>query len=373
MSRFLEIAESLMRRPTAPYVEHAILEVIDAYAAGLPGARLSRDRFGNRAIRIRKGDPTFAPIAFVAHTDHPGFVVDRIEEGGRRVHARFEGHVEDTYFNTAGVRLFRHPADAGIAAHLVAIGPRDPGVARNRTALLEAEEDATGALLGMWDLAPFRVREGLLESRACDDLAGVAMILEALRRVAEDSIPADISGVFTRAEETGFRGAIALARHADEHDLLGRDAVAISVETSSQRPHAPVGGGAILRVGDRTSVFDPETTAALREVSDEAARRDGRRELRRALMDGGSCEATVFVAMGWRSGGVCVPLGNYHNMNADAKRIDTEFVSVADCEDLVGAMARLGQTGVVPGRSRATLLKNFHDMADMAEPVLAAR
>ena len=37
----------------------------------------------------------------------------------------------------------------------------------------------------------------------------------------------------------------------------------------------------------------------------------------RKLMDGGTCEATAFMAMGVEATGVCVPLAGYHNQPDD--------------------------------------------------------
>jgi hypothetical protein len=51
-------------------------------------------------------------------------------------------------------------------------------------------------------------------------------------------------------------------------------------------------------------------------------------------MDGGSCEATAFAAYGYRVGGLCLPLGNYHNIGP-GKRPAAEFVGASDLVGLV--------------------------------------
>jgi putative aminopeptidase FrvX len=56
---------------------------------------------------------------------------------------------------------------------------------------------------------------------------------------------------------------------------------------------------------------------------------------RRMLMDGGTCEATVFARAGLRAGGLCIPLRNYHNMDRKAGRIAMEAICIADAEALV--------------------------------------
>lgn len=370
MSRFLANACDLLLRPTAPYRERWVTAELDRQVAAIPGAKVTVDRFGNRCVALVKGDPAFPPVALVAHLDHPGFVVKQIEPGGRLVHAAFEGGVGDPFFLGAAVRLFRSHDDAGVAARIQSVSLKSAGPLGHRSIVLEAEDDASGAVLGMWDLPPFSVKEGVLHSRACDDLVGVSMIMEALRRAAEGEGPANMIGLFTRAEETGFRGTLCLASSPEAHEYLPKDAWVISVETSSARPQTPVGEGAVIRVGDKSSVFDPSVTAALVDAAAELARRGGHRAVKRALMDGGSCEATAFVLHGWRSGGVCVPLGNYHNMNGQTMRIDSEFVSLADCEDLTATMAFLGQGGLGEGTSLGRLKRDLDELGSAAAGIL---
>jgi endoglucanase len=64
-------------------------------------------------------------------------------------------------------------------------------------------------------------------------------------------------------------------------------------------------------------------------------------------MAGGSCEATAFVAYGHIATGLCLPLGNYHNMNDidgvrsgtnTAPRLAPEEISLSDFDGLVNVM-----------------------------------
>jgi endoglucanase len=50
-------------------------------------------------------------------------------------------------------------------------------------------------------------------------------------------------------------------------------------------------------------------------------------------MDGGTCEATAFAGFGYRAGGLCLPLGNYHNIGKGL-RPRAEYVSVSDLVQL---------------------------------------
>lgn len=52
-------------------------------------------------------------------------------------------------------------------------------------------------------------------------------------------------------------------------------------------------------------------------------------------MDGGTCESTAYCQLGYEATGICVALGNYHNMNIRTGRIGPEYISVSDFADLV--------------------------------------
>ena len=67
----------------------------------------------------------------------------------------------------------------------------------------------------------------------------------------------------------------------------------------------------------------------------DLAKRDKRFKYQRALMPGGTCEATVFDVYGYTSGAICVPLGNYHNMDRAKKRLGPEYVDLADWKNMV--------------------------------------
>ena len=82
----------------------------------------------------------------------------------------------------------------------------------------------------------------------------------------------------------------------------------------------------------------------------------------RALMGGGTCEATAYQEFGYTSAAVCVALGNYHNSGPHA-RIAAEFVSVRDVSGMVDLLVAAAQaiprfealTGKLPRRLQGLL------------------
>ncbi|MFU8830132.1 MAG: hypothetical protein ACNA8P_11965, partial [Phycisphaerales bacterium] len=142
---------------------------------------------------------------------------------------------------------------------------------------------------------------------------------------------------FTRAVEIGFVGAIAASREK----LLPRDGRYVLLENSRSFPESPIGGGPIVRVGDRMSTFSPALTAGIAKVAEDLAKANGERKdtdpgqiedtnrpaatfkWQRKLMPGGACESTTYMAYGYESTCLCLPLGNYHNM-ADLQAVQDE-------------------------------------------------
>jgi len=63
----------------------------------------------------------------------------------------------------------------------------------------------------------------------------------------------------------------------------------------------------------------------------------------RKLMPGGTCEASAFLSYGYTSTCLCLPLGNYHNMNERTGRIAAETISVSDFDGLVRLLVEIGR------------------------------
>jgi endoglucanase len=163
--------------------------------------------------------------------------------------------------------------------------------------------------------------------------------VQAFKELEARGAECTVYGLFTRAEEVGFVGAIQLARN----EVLPKAVTVVSLETSSAKGGpATMGGGPIIRVGDRTSIFDPLATAQLTQIAKERGI-----PCQRLLMQGGTCEATAYQLYGYRTAGLCIALGNYHNCADDAK-IAPEFVSLADIEGLVELCVALSMTQEVP-------------------------
>jgi putative aminopeptidase FrvX len=287
----LAVVEALTNQPTAPFCEDAVRSEIEAQLQKISHVKFERDDFGNVIARYQRGRKRAAEWALAAHMDHPGWV--RGEEG----EMRFLGSVAAHFRSNPKKKSFGH--------------------------------------FEMWDLPPFEIRQRQIHSRACDDLLGCAEIICVFRELEERGADANCIGLFTRAEEVGFIGAIKLARA----EILPLTLTILSLETSTPRGTAEVGRGPIVRVGDKISIFNGAATARLLDAAEEE-----KISVQRCLLDGGTCEATAYQLYGYICAAASLALGNYHNVTPEG-RIAAEFVAI---EDFVG-MVRLCFAAILRG------------------------
>lgn len=344
---FGQLAGRLLRQPAAPYHEHAVRAEVERIC-GEHGLDSERDRFGNVLVRWQTARRC-RPLVLAAHLDHPGFEILR-RLAPRRWLARFVGGVADDYFR-AGIPLRLMPG--AVPARL---GKQRAG--EKRFEILAARTPDVAPRFAVWELEDFAVRGGRIIGRACDDLVGSAAVLATLIDLKQSRAKVNVIGALSRAEENGFRGALTVAASR----TLPRKSLLLSLETSRELPPVRIGRGVIIRVGDKASVFDSDATRFLQEVA--AGLRAKRPEFRfqRALMSGGTCEATAYQEFGFQCAAVCVALGNYHNCGP-RRRLAAEFVSVADACGMVDLLAAAVRqmprydrlTGRLPRRLRAML------------------
>jgi endoglucanase len=216
----------------------------------------------------------------------------------------------------------------------------------------------------MFDQGTSRVKGKKFFSRAIDDLGGLAAALEMLDRLSKKPPPCTIAVLLTRAEEEGFIGAMAACL---KPQLLRKTDYLIAIETSAMQPYARQGDGCIIRIGDRTSIFNSSLSYFINEAAERLKKHDKTFLYQRCLMPGGTCEATVYDIYGYQAGSICVPLGNYHNMDREKKTIGPEFIDVADWQNMVKlfiAVARAGHE-YQPGLKslRVKLEKRFRGLA----------
>ena len=373
MAKYTGLTEELtvildeLSQPAAPYYESRVASVIyDRLKkhAGNDRVQVWTDRYGNIVARYQHPNARFdAALATAAHTDHPGYHMISAENTSATLSIQ-GGLPRDERLVDSGVLLFRH--NEQWTARITRFTDET-----NQAVVIELDRPFTGDTEDCWgvpDVERFRVDGDLIHGRAMDDLVGCAQQLALLDLLVQEQIPVEYIAVFNRAEEVGFVGAIG----ACELGSLPRHAIVLSLEASKNLEGARPGKGIILRTGDRQSVFDVSVTNLLEKAGNRAT--DMGYLYQKRLMDGGTCEAALYMAYGYETGALAVPLINYHNQGETS--LESEAIDRRDLTAGVVLLVELARELVENKRiprsafkenrlawftsNRSMLLKNDH-------------
>lgn len=382
----LEMLLGLLSQPTAPFREFHVARFAEDFLTreGIPHFR---DRHGNILVGAEDqvqykhllAVTSQQPVRlFIAHMDHPGF--HGVGWRGRTLLTKWYGGSPVRHLNGAkvwvadesGIVARGRLTESSLAYHGRAL--QSAAVAfSNRNSFTGRLPRAASLFGGFAFRAPVWRAGQRLYTKAADDLIGVFAILHtarALHRSRRRSAPPFL-GLLTRGEEVGFVGAIG---HLDLGWWRGarRPILVVSLEASRALPGAEVGGGPIVRLGDRRTVFDAGALQALTM----AAQKTLVDRFQRRIMDGGACEATATTAYGLPTIAMSVPLGNYHNQGFEGgpdcrapQGPAPEFVHLGDVAGLLTlcrAIMAPGFPGLDPWqKTRAQLKRNFRDYASL--------
>lgn len=349
--------------PTAAGHEHRVIAWIQQWVADRDDVTLRRDDVGNLVIEPTTPFADGAPVYFTAHLDHPAFVVERVIAPAT-LELSFRGGVMDDYFNDARVTLHLEDTTLGATITDKHDAPDSP-FKHYHAELDDPSDDIAPGDIATWELPAPEIIDGILYTNACDDLAAVAAALAAFdtlrAKKAEGETIQDVRLLFTLAEEIGFVGAIGASRAG----TMPKNARVIALENSRSFEDSPIGGGPIVRVGDRMSIFSPTLTGAIAKRAEDIAGGPAQPTAQqkntdaptwrwqRKLMAGGACEASVFTTYAYEATCLCLPLGNYHNMadltavqagtNTEPARVGREHIALSDFDGLVDLLVACGQ------------------------------
>jgi len=345
--RHEKIALELTSLPTAAGREFRVQAYLDRWLGERRRTlEWKRDADGNvlitrRTRSRRRGGP--APLLITAHLDHPAFVVSKVVDD-RTVEAEFRGGVHDPYFEDARVE-FHDTEDQVVRGRITELRkPDDACPFKTVTVRLARREPGLApGDVGRWAFPDAKITgrgvKRLLKTHACDDLAAAAAALCAFDRIRTRRGQEHVGLLFTVAEEVGFVGAIGAATNG----LVPKNARLVCLENSRSFPESPIHDGPIVRVGDRMTVFSPDLTNDISTLMTAHAAATPSFKWQRKLMAGGACEATAFSAFGFQSTCLCLPLGNYHNMQAiddvvagqHPAKVGPEFIGIDDYHGLI--------------------------------------
>ncbi len=322
------ILKQVLSLPTMSFHETAVSTFIRWYCTGL-GLPVLEDKAGNLIVKYRKSKAN--NITLTAHMDHPGFEV--ISAKGAQGTAALWGKVDPNVFG--GSKVVVYTADGPIKA---AIGkrPLSKKHLKRPTFSIRAKGTMRKGDFGAYDVGPIKFQNKKIRALACDNLVSVCVILDLMTRFAKGAAKVNVTGLFTRGEEAGFLGAFAAM---ESGKLSKRDPLIVLECSSAKGGVVKIGEGPVVRAGDLQSTYDPAIDVWISEIASEISSNDKRFKSQRALLQGGRCEACVYVADGYATGGIAMPLGNYHNHGP--KGYAAEYVSRDDYDNYLKLIAAL--------------------------------
>ena len=360
------------------------------------GLEVKTDAFGNILVHYNNGNSE-KPVAFTAHMDHPGFSIIERKSDNEYV-AQFYGGIKKEFFPGSKMLIYRDgkyieaQASSPLFNYREDLDNYDPNAAsetekteeqkktfdenpdeKRETLLLpqfliETREAVQIDDMGFFDVTFFNIKGDLLYTKDADDVVNVGALLVLLKRAVETKAEGNFYVLFTRAEETGFTGAMG----AIESKILPEICIPIVLETSAELEQAKIGQGFILRVGDRFSVYNTLVDSWMHEIAadtEKKAKEDKKDfKFQRTLMDGGTCEASLFNVSGFDTGALAIPLGNYHNIGKTHPA--PEYISLFDLSCLVEFLQQVIVTPYSTKRSKyleKRIADRFHKLAHFLE------
>ncbi|MEC9308708.1 MAG: M28 family peptidase [Chloroflexota bacterium] len=302
----LDFLSRLGAQPAISFYEEGVLSVIKTILMEI-GVQHTVDLYGNIIAKIEGEAAHLEPgVAFMAHTDHPGFEAISEMEPGTLIGVAMGGVPAGSFEQEIPLQVLQENGE-----RIKAFTCGRTGTDEERQILIKliTPQPVQLPCAVVFDLEDFELDGEFIRMRALDDLAGCGSILAMLSMLSESRPVSDVYGIFTRAEEVGLVGARLLA----ESGLLDKSAIIVSLESSRVLPGAEQGKGPVIRVGDAAFTFNGEAESILIKAREELRKEQDGFAVQRQLMSGGTCEASAFALYEYQTTGIAFPLGNYHN------------------------------------------------------------
>ena len=216
------------------------------------------DSKGNIILTFGKGKQH---IAFVAHMDEVGYVVDTIRDDGKLIvkqrggffNSVWEGHEAIIHAKNKEIAAFFEPRSNYMTATSRNNGSYAPIVFVGFTSKQQAIE--AGITAGVTTVTMpkqmIRLSENKATARGFDDRVGCAALLMALQNIKPEEMPFTVTFVWSVEEETGLTGATFAAKNLQDISIV----YPIDTFVSSDDPtdpkifaNCPLGNGAVIRV-----------------------------------------------------------------------------------------------------------------------------
>ncbi len=362
------LLEEILNCPTAPFREHLIRELIskkmsqgniphfvDSVGNIVVGASSSIEL--KKILNSKSKKPVFA---FIAHMDHPGLhLKSKLSSHKNLFCFRWHGGGPIKGLKNAPIWLADLNGHSSIG-EIVSFKSNKSKTQITEGVLKIADPEFVTSknqkeIFGGLHFKQFAWQSNSnIYTKAADDLAGVYSIAKLFLDLnsMRSSLPIVPIGILTIAEEVGWVGCLAHFKAYSQWKKSKRKILAISLEASRTLPRARIGGGPVVRLGDKISIFDPAYSEALFALAQKVCHG----KVQKWVMNGGTCEGSVTQTIGIPTIALCVPLGNYHNTNFEGgprcsktnQGPAPEFINLDDLEGMVLIIKALCLNGLSP-------------------------
>ncbi len=245
-----------------------------------------RDRLGNVIARLDNNDGGRKKLMISAHMDEVGFMINEIGEDGS---LRFTtvGGISTPVMSAKQVRVGNEKGQINglISSKAIHLKPKDDRLKPEKAEKMYIDIGASSAEAAE-ELAPvgsfatfapnfslFGKDNKMMHSKALDDRLGCALIIELMESLKEQcsSLPLDIYFCFTVREEVGLSGAEVAANviKPDYAIVLETTAVADIFGVDDSMRVSAVGGGGVISLMDRSTIYDKDLVRMALDVAKE--------------------------------------------------------------------------------------------------------
>lgn len=317
---------------------------------------VSVDRFGN-IIAVKHGGKPGPSVLVAAHTDEIGATVKSVDQNGW-IYFEKIGGTGDALLLGRQVSVAGHFGVVGVkAGHFMT--PRERTEVRPSGELYidvgcdSAEQVAAlgikrGDPICQWPYYNEFANTDLVCSKALDDRAGCAVLVQLLHRLKGETFAGTLYAVFTVQEEVGLRGAQVAAFNLKPDYAIALDTVPAGdtpdVNFNKELPVA-IGKGPLLQLMSRSFLMNPVMKKHMLDVCDRSGQ-----PYQLALFTGGNSDAAAMhlEAGGILSAAITIP-----------RRYSHSPVEVLDLGDCIASLEIIRQFVVDMGSFEALA---FEDM-----------
>lgn len=194
------ILESIGKIPNPPFLTSGIKRFMLDYFSKIGdtsknySVQFEHDRLG-LYLRIKKGESqSLRKLVFIAHLDHPAFIFNNKGKGKAAGDTVFGGDKELLFNYEHPIRLYSPNGNFIDKAQVRQLK-------KNIFSLSGTQKVSTNTI-GIWDLPDFRITDGVIEMRSCDNYISVALLLSVASSIVQNySIDCDVTFVFPYVEE----------------------------------------------------------------------------------------------------------------------------------------------------------------------------